>query len=203
MHFIIFTEEPSAEAALQIILPKLIDTSIHTFQILVHNGKEDLLKKLPGKLRGMQNMVQQGWRFLILIDRDNNDCHDLKQKLEKIATQSGLFTKNAPDSNGQFQVVNRILIEELESWFIGDARAIATAYPKVNINTLQHQRFANPDLLQGGTYEILERILQRAGYFQAGLAKIEAAREISNHMNVLENRSPSFNCFIQGIQSFC
>jgi len=202
MHIVIFTEEPSSEAALLNILPRIIDNTLHTTQILPHCGKQDLLRKLPSKLRGMQGMVSYGWRFMVLIDQDKDDCHILKQELERIAQNAGLRTISSPSADGQFQVVNRIVIEELESWFMGDPQAVCMAYPRVNNRIFQQQRFANPDAIRGGTCEALERILRRAGYFRAGLAKREAARSISQYMDVTVNRSHSFNCFIRGIQAF-
>ena len=54
-------------------------------------------------------------------------------------------------------------------------------------------------ILPSGTWEALERILQKAGYHQAGLEKVKAAREISLHMNPAENRSKSFQIFYQGL----
>ena len=39
--------------------------------------------------------------------------------------------------------------------------------------------YGDPDAIKGGTWEAMERELQRAGYFKSGLAKIEAARVIS------------------------
>ncbi|MGH7753687.1 MAG: DUF4276 family protein, partial [Gemmatimonadales bacterium] len=55
--------------------------------------------------------------------------------------------------------------------------------------------FRDPDGIAGGTWEALERVLQRAGYFKAGLRKIEAARTISNNMDPDRNRSASFTAF--------
>ena len=44
----------------------------------------------------------------------------------------------------------------------------------------------------GGTWEALEHILQRAGYFACGVRKIEAARENAKFMLPEGNRSRSF-----------
>jgi hypothetical protein len=43
--------------------------------------------------------------------------------------------------------------------------------------------------------------LQRAGYFAGGLRKNECAREITQYMDISQNRSPSFNQFCRAIQS--
>jgi hypothetical protein len=92
-------------------------------------------------------------------------------------------------------VVNRIAVEELEAWFFGDATAIMQAYPGIPASLPQKAKYREPDAIAGGTWEALERVLQRAGYFKGGLAKIEAARSIARKMDPQQNRSISFRCF--------
>jgi len=91
--------------------------------------------------------------------------------------------------------VNRMAIEELEAWFFGDWEAVRAAYPGVDENVPKKSKYRDPDAISGGTWEALERILRRAGHFQTGLRKIEAARAIAQHMNPAENRSQSFCAF--------
>ena len=47
-------------------------------------------------------------------------------------------------------------------------------------------------MIRGGTWETFERVLQKAGYFEGGLRKIEAAKTIGPHMVPDRNTSPSF-----------
>jgi hypothetical protein len=54
--------------------------------------------------------------------------------------------------------------------------------------------FRDPDAIAGGTWEALERELQRRGYFKQGLRKMELAREVAARMDPTRNRSASFNC---------
>jgi len=61
-------------------------------------------------------------------------------------------------------------------------------------------KFRDPDAIEGGTWEALESELQRKGYFQGGLAKIEAAKAISSYMDPERNRSKSFQVFRDGLQ---
>lgn len=201
MHLIFFTEEQSAEAALSNIIPKIIDTNEHSFQIITHNGRNDLMKKLPNKLKAFLQSNQPDEKYIILVDRDSNDCKMIKNQLEEIALELGIGTKTNPKSDGTFKVVNRIAIEELESWFIGDQQAIETAFPGINSTFFSQQRFKDPDSIKGGTCENFERLLRRAGYYRAGLAKIDAARKVSEYMNPLLNKSRSFQCFLEGVQS--
>ena len=90
-------------------------------------------------------------------------------------------------------------IEELEAWFFGDVKAITTAYPKVSPNLASKEKYRDPDTITGGTWEALERVLKRAGYYQGGLEKVKAAREISIHMNPKQNCSKSFQVFYDGL----
>jgi len=126
-----------------------------------------------------------------------SDCKKLKNKLETIALNSGLTTKSSAES---FQLVNRIAIEELEAWFLGDPDALREAYPKVRKFENQ-EKYRDPDNIKGGTWESLEKLLQKAGYYPTGMPKIEVARNISRFMNPLNNKSNSFLAFYQGINA--
>jgi hypothetical protein len=137
----------------------------------------------------------------VLIDVDRDDCKELKAKMEHIAQEAGMTTKSAADPGTPFQVLNRLAIEELEAWFFGDTEAIRMAYPRVSKNLERQSRYRNPDAIAGGTCEALQRVLQKAGYHQGGLAKIQAARDISAYMQPERNRSRSFQTFRQGVIS--
>ncbi|WP_446366629.1 DUF4276 family protein [Coleofasciculus chthonoplastes] len=112
------------------------------------------------------------------------------------------FTTKFSTSSQQFTVLNRIAIEELEAWFLGDATAICQAYPKVAQLFTKRTRYRDPDAVKGGTWEALEALLKGKGYHQGGLNKVEAARTISEYMQPQNNQSPSFQCFNAGIQAF-
>lgn len=131
MHIEIMTEEPSAEAALQLLIPKIVGTSI-TFAIHQHGDKPTLLARLPGRLMGYASWLPDDWRILALVDLDDDDCTELKKRLEEFASQAGLLTPSRAKSPHRVRVFNRILIEELEAWFFGDPLAIAAAYPRVS-----------------------------------------------------------------------
>ena len=107
----------------------------------------------------------------------------------------GLLTKTAADNGQCFQVVNRIAIEELEAWFFGDWSAVEAAYPRVPATLPQKAGFRDPDAVAGGTWEALERVLKKAGYFSTGLRKVELARSVAVHMNPPNNTSRSFQIF--------
>ena len=50
-HLEILVEEPSMEACLRVLLPKLVGDRV-TFQIYPFQGKGELLKHLPNRLQG-------------------------------------------------------------------------------------------------------------------------------------------------------
>jgi hypothetical protein len=99
-----------------------------------------------------------------------------------------------------FQVLNRIVVEELEAWFLGDAEALNRAYPKVPTSVANQARYRDPDAIKGGTWEALEAVLVKHGYHRSGLRKMQAATEIAQHMNVESNRSKSFQVFRDGVR---
>ena len=130
----------------------------------------------------------------MLVDRDNGDCGKLKEELEAAATSSGLPTRsNAADR--RWRVVNRVAIEELEAWYFGDCAAVCSAYPRTSRNVPGKAAYRDPDAIRGGTWEAFERVMQRHGYFEAGLRKVEAARAVAKFMDPMRNRSDSFAKF--------
>jgi len=199
MHIELLLEEPSAEAALANLLPKIIGPD-HSRAFHPYEGKHDLLDKLPSRLQGYSKWLPDDWRIVVLIDEDRADCHLLKQRLEETARSVGLPTKSSPETDGRFCVVNRVAVEEIEAWFFGDIEAVVAAFPRVPATLRAKAKYRDPDNIAGGTWEALERVLQRAGYCRGGLNKIEVARRISEHMNPDINMSPSFCVFRDGLR---
>lgn len=197
MHIEFLVEEQSAEAALANLIPKIVGPEVR-FKIHPFQGKPNLLARLPERLRGYRQWLPEDWRIVVLLDADNEDCRVLKEKLERMAADAGLTTRTAAGGE-RFQVLNRMAIEELEAWFLGDEEALRAAYPRVARNLAQKEKYRDPDAIAGGTWEALERLLQNGGYFRGGLGKVSAAREISRHMVPERNRSRSFQIFREGL----
>ena len=195
MHFEILLEEESAEEALIVLLPRIIKPD-DTYRLHPFQGKKDLLRKLRSRLSGYARAVREDQRVVVLVDRDSDDCFQLKARLEQDAAWCGLSTKKAPSPSGSYTVITRIAVEELEAWFFGDWEAARAAYPQLSPRTTNKAAYRNPDGVQGGTWEALERELQKAGYYRAGMPKREVARNIAKHMNPLCNRSKSFQVFM-------
>lgn len=193
-----FLEERSAEVALRSILPKILSKDIE-FGFHVFEGKRDLLKKLPKRLKGYRHWIPDDFRIMVLIDEDRQNCKKLKAELEKAAYDAGYVTKSNAPPNHSFQVVTRLAIEELEAWFIGDPDAIRDAYPKVSRSFHLRTNMRNPDHIPGGTSEALGRLLKQ--YYPKWLPKVEVAQNISVHMEPSRNSSRSFQVFVEGIKA--
>ncbi len=180
------------EAFLRGLLPRLLPRD-RTFEVHPFQGKNDLLDKLESRLRAYARWLPEDWRIVVVVDRDDDDCQNVKQHMEKIAAKAGLTTRSR--SPTRWQLVNRIVVEELEAWYFGDWEAVRAAYPKVSANVPQQYRYRNPDAISGGTWEAFERILQKHGYFKGGLPKIDVARVLGQLLEPDRCRSKSFAYF--------
>lgn len=186
-HFELLVEEPSMEAFLRALLPRLL-TQDRTFGIHPFQGKADLLSKLEARLSAYASWLPADWRIVVVVDRDDDDCYMLKDRLETVAENAALATRSKT-GGACWQLANRIAIEELEAWYFGDWQAVCEAFPRVQQGVDRRERFRDPDAIPGGTWEAFERMMKRYGYFQTGLRKIEAARALGA---VIErNRSAS------------
>jgi hypothetical protein len=182
------------------LVPKILGDGA-TFRIHPYAGKKDLQDNLLSRLRGYRSWIKPDWYIVVLIDRDKQDCHELKAELEDIASDAGFITKSIAGPGKPFEVMNRLAIEELEAWFFGDNEALVAAYPGIPAALNQKAKYRNPDNITGGTWEALEKVLNKARYHLGGLKKIEAARLISQHMNPERNTSKSFQVFRDGLLS--
>ncbi|HQC80200.1 MAG TPA: DUF4276 family protein [Accumulibacter sp.] len=196
---IVVVEEPSMEAMLELLLPKLIDGV--DFEIKPFQCKDDLLKNLPARLRGYGKWLPESWAIVVLVDRDDDDCRLLRRKLDDMAERAGLMSKTRAGKGHRFQIANRIAVEELEAWFFGDWVAVQEAYPRVPAKIPRQAAYRDPDGVRGGTWEALERILQRSGYVTTGLRKIECARKVARHMQPDRNSSASFRAFVGAVSA--
>jgi len=199
LHLEVLVEEYSAEVALEKLLPRILPSEVG-FKIHSFRGKKDLLQKLPQRLKGYRAWLPDDWRIVVLCDRDSEDCQKLERTLEQCAIANELITKSSTLRQG-FTVLNRIAIEEIEAWLLGDAAAVNRAYPKIPTSFAKRKRYRDPDAIEGGTWEALEALLQEKGYHRGGLKKIEAARTIAEYMQPRNSKSPSFQCFCSGIQA--
>lgn len=188
-HVEVLVEEPSMEAALRLLLPRILGAT--SFRIYPYQCKDELLERLPSRLHGYSTWLPETWRIVVVVDRDAQPCTELKDDLEVMASDAGLVSRTAA-GDGRYALVNRLAIEELEAWYFGDWEAVRTAYPRVPATLPARAGYRDPDAVEGGTWEAFERVLKRAGYFETGLRKIEAARAVAEHMDPARNTSRSF-----------
>ena len=196
-HFEFHVEEVSMEAFLRAWLPGFLPAGC-TFGTYPYPGKDALLRRIGDRLRGYAAWMPAEYRIVVVVDRDADNCMELKSTLERFCESAGLRSRRAargPD----WQVVTRIAIEELEAWYFGDWPAVCAAYPRVSANIPGRAAYRDPDAITGGTWEAFERILQRHGYFGQGLLKVQAATDIGGHIDPARNRSRSFAVFRDAI----
>ena len=196
-HLVFFVEDQSSEAFLRSLLPRVVPDQcgfeIHSFQ-----GKSDLLGKLEARLRAYATWLPDGWRLVVLLDRDEEDCRVLKQRLEAISQRVRLRSKTRASTTA-WQIVNRLAIEELEAWYFSDWLAVRDAFPRVSANIPAKQAFRDSDGIAGGTWEAFERVMQRNGYFASGLRKVELARTIGQRFDPAKSSSRSFKHFHEAV----
>ena len=178
MKLVFLLEEPSMKYLLDELLPRILPKDID-FQTIPHNGKRDLEKSIPRKLRGWNEPGDI--RFVILHDQDTKDCIALKQELLQLCSVT-----DKP-------VLVRISCQEMESWYFGDVNALASAYnnPKLKVIS-QKKKFRIPDAIPSPKEELYRLIPEHQ--------QIAGAKLVSPHMNIENNTSVSFNYFVSGVR---
>jgi len=183
-------EEQSAEKALQNLLPRLLPDQV-SYYLHPHNGREDLLRQLGAKLRAYSRWLPADAYVVVLCDQHSRDCAKLKQVILNEATAIGFE-----------RILARIVVAELESWFLGDPAAIEAAFPRLHASGWAGRKtYRHPDRLLNAS-QVLDRLLRNAGYRER-YPKVIGARRISEHMSLEDNRSHSFGVFCDGLRRIC
>ncbi|MBI4801197.1 MAG: DUF4276 family protein [Elusimicrobia bacterium] len=176
---VVMLEEKSAKMFLNAVLPKIAPRL--NFVLITHEGKKDLENSLPRKLRAWR---EPDVRFLVLRDKDSKDCVRLKKRLQKICRDSGRSDTRI-----------RIAIHCLESWLLGDLKAVSFAYHNPSIAALSSRaKFRYPDRLANAEDELLKIVPE--------YQKVGGARVIAPFIDLSANRSHSFKVFIETIRQF-
>ena len=177
MKIVFLLEELSMKYLLDGILPKILPDGV-LFQTIPHNGKSALKRSLPRKIRGWN---EPDVRFVVVCDQDTADCIELKKQLMVLCNKDGQ------------QVMIRIVCHELEAWYFGDMEAIVTAYGDRRISEIANKKqYRIPDSIPNPK-EVLRRILPEH-------QQIAGAMKIAPHMDIENNTSASFNCFVSGVK---
>ncbi len=210
MHFEILIEDASGKKALDTLVPKIL-RSDDTYKIRSYKGighipknlrkntadpaKRILLDNLPRLLQGYGKSYPAEYRAIIIVVCDLDDkresvfCRELQNILDACN----------PKPNTRFCLA----IEEGEAGILGDIDAILKAYPRAKKQILH--AYVNDSIC--GTWECLANALYtggagkltQAGGRAIGREKSLWAEKICPHMDVRNNKSPSFNHFINVI----
>ncbi len=178
------TEERSMEETLKNILPQISDYFLdsNNFRIIPHQGKQDLEKSIPRKLKAWKDNSYMQYKFIIIRDKDSGDWRKIKENLKNLAILSG-----------RDDVLIRIAIHELESWFLGDLKAIDKAFNKQFFKKVKNKKYRDPDKLANPSEELSKLLKNRS--------KLLWAKTISQYMDIKNNSSKSFNIFISGVEN--
>ncbi|MBS9783454.1 MAG: DUF4276 family protein [Pasteurella sp.] len=176
---VFFLEEPSAREMLKGLLPKILPKNI-SCQYVVFEGKQDLEKRLPIRLRAWQDPTA---KFIVMRDKDSGDCIEIKNNLRQKCINAG-----HPD------VLIRIACHELESFYLGDLKAVEQAF-KIKKLSLQQRRskFRNPDYLGNPAQELKKLV--------PSYQKVSGSRIIGPLLDVENNCSTSFKVLVSGIKT--
>lgn len=179
--YVFMTEEASMEKFLEVALPVLVPQNTD-YQIIPHEGKQDLEKSIPRKLRAWTNYEGMQYHFIIIRDKDSGDCVEVKNKIAKICKEAG-----------RKDTVVIIAVHELESWFLGDLVAVQKAYNLNNLANRQRTKlFRLPDKIANASEQLYKLCNDST--------KISRAKKIAAQMNFEVNNSASFNHFKRKIQ---
>ncbi len=178
---VFFLEEPSAQAMLQGLLPRMLDPGIHV-RLIPFEGKQDLEKQLVRRMRGYVNPQA---RFIVLRDQDSApDCTVVKHKLLRLCADAG---------RGAVSLV-RVACKELETIYLADLAAVERALGVTGLNKHQGSaKFRQPDHL-GSPSDELRKLTQ--GAYQ----KVGASRLIGPHLDLANERSATFKNLVKGIR---
>lgn len=177
MKIVFLVEEASMEWILKVILPEIIPEEVQ-FQIVPHQGKQDLQKSISIKLRSWN---EPDVRFVIVHDKDSCDCRVLKQDLVNLCKQAG-----RPDT------LVRIACNELEAWYFGDLTAVGQAFDKDISAFSRKSKYRIPDSIGNPKAEIRKII--------KNLQQISGAKAIASCMDIERNTSHSFKVFVDGVR---
>ncbi len=214
MHFEILVEDISSKTALEILIPKIIEDS-NTFDIHPYKGigripqglkassdpkRRILLDQLPRLIQGYGNTFTSyppsyPAVLIIICDLDDRCLSNFRKELLDCVDKCVV----KPDTHFC------IAIEEVESWYLGDISAIQSAYPNAKVAILNS--YVNDSICD--TWEKLadaifsggSQCLAKLGWQAVGKEKMAWASNITPHMDIDNNQSPSFCYFRDKLRS--
>jgi hypothetical protein len=171
-------EEYSMKVFLDGLLPRLFPEL--RFLCVHHEGKQDLEKSIPRKLKAWR---EPGVQFCVIRDQDSDECVALKERLVGLC-----------QSAGRADTVVRIACKELEAWYFGEPDALARAFDRDKLRHLgTQQRFRDPDSIVQPSRALASLVEE----FQ----KVSGARAMAREMT-RETASRSFGHLISAVSRF-
>ena len=173
---IFLLEEPSMKMFLEVLFSRLFPDA--RYQLVPHEGKSDLERSIPRKVRGMHTIASA---FVIVRDQHSAaDCVALKVKIAALGSGSSR------------EVVARIVCRELESWILGDLVSLENALQVSGIAKQNARRkFRSPDQLVNAS-EVLEKLCP-------GYTKTNGAKAVAAHFDPARCTSKSFQVFFKTV----
>jgi len=171
-------EEPSAEAMLEGLLPRILPEEVR-WRFIVFEGKQDLERQIVKKIRKYR---VPGARFVVLRDQDAGDCGAIKERLKGRCAEAG-----RPDA------LVRIACRELESWYLADLAAVERGLEVGNLSRLQKRNpYRSPDSLPSPSRRLNELV--------PSYQKVIGSRAIGPHLDPENPRSRSFRHWVDGLR---
>ena len=178
-HLVCLLEEPSAQDALQVWLQQWLPAAV-TPHFIVFQGKQDLEKQM---VRRMRHWLMPESRFLVLRDQDSGDCRVVKGTLAAKCAEAG-----KPDA------LVRVACRDLESFFVGDWQAVASAIDRPALGRLVAKAsYRQPDNLGSPSQELARH--------SPGYQKRDGARGIAPCVEAQRNTSRSFQALRTAVQA--
>ena len=177
---VVFVEEPSAEIVVLDLAKRFIPHA--AVSVIPHSGKTDLKNSFPKKIGAWVH--PRDAKFIILHDNDGANCKKLKSRLMSYVPGE---KKN--------RCWVRIVVQELESWYLGDLYALSKAGLMTDgqVNALvRKSKFREPDRLGNAKQEFMklhDLVGQRL-----------LARQIAPHLDPQRSSSPSFKLFVETLK---
>ncbi|WP_083500512.1 DUF4276 family protein [Sphingomonas endophytica] len=208
MHIEFLVEDSSGKIFLEDILPRIITDQSTSWRIHSYKGIGRLPTNLKGKADPSKRIIlDQLPRLLagygktpyvdavvVIVDNDDRNCREFLAELISITHV------HCP----ALSVLFRIAIEEMEAWYLGDRQAIGAAYRLVKQSVLNNY---NQDEICGTWEKLADAItpggssrIKAEGWPASGKLKAEWAKNITPHMDVDRNNSPSFCKFRDGVR---
>lgn len=217
MYFQFLIEDMSTEILIGHVIEKLknkypdkeIQADCKSFKGIGHLPKSgdlmerkggNLLNNLPMYLRAFDRTLVylDNASIVVVVDNDKRDNKQFQKILDNMAVDLGIKT----------DCVFCIAVKEMEAWLLGDEKAIEQAYPDAKKKYLKSY---NQDGICD-TWQVLADIVYPGGflklqnkskssYSEMGKSKCEWADKIGKEILLDNNKSPSFNNFVNALTS--